>query len=264
MISNEKQQSKILLFETLYELIRVNRIEKISYDLEMIRKQSSNFLSTIEINLNIVVDDLGEYSLTLTINRSSLLDIFTIGSLPLKACQLLNLSYYDYDNYHYDEDTLKIYNKILNIPKIRDLVFSCNYKAVRLFYLSRLRYLSSFYQGRRTVTNLEIVCHFLVEEKDNIKYRIYAQKQYPEVIDFYIEEYGVTIFYGKETNSIGCIALLSSECTGLGLFVDVNEYCLLYYYNLVLLSNEEKIYFNKLDSIIKDIYLSVKDNIEYY
>ena len=261
MIDNEKQQSKILLFETLYELIRVNGIETIDYDLTTVRKQSSNFLHDIEINLIIVVDGL-EYSLTLFINRSKLLNVYSVGSLPQKACLLLNLSYYDYDNYHYDADSLKIYNKILNIPKIRDLVFSCKYKAVRLFYLSRLRYLSSFYQGRRIVTNLEIVCHFLVEEKDNIKYRIYAQKQYPEVIDFYIEEYGITIFYGKETNSIGCIALLSNEYTDL--FVDVNEYCLIYYYNLVLLSNEEKIYFNKLDSIIRDIYLSVKDNIEYY
>lgn len=261
MIDNEKQQSKILLFETLYELIRVNGIEEIDYDLTTVRRQSSDFLHTIEINLNIVVDGL-EYSLTLFINRSSLLNVYSVGSLPQKACLLLNFSYYDYDTYYYDADTLKIYNKILNIPKIRDLVFSCKYKAVRLFYLSRLRYLSSFYQGRRIVTSLEIVCHFLVEEKDNIKYRIYAQKQYPEVIDFYIEEYGVTIFYGKETNSIGCIALLSSECTDL--FTDVNAYCLIYYYKSVLLSNEEKIYFNKLDSIIKDIYLSVKDNIEYY
>ena len=261
MIDNEKQQSKILLFETLYELIRVNGIEEISYDLTTVSRQSSNFLHAIEISFTVVVDGL-EYILTLYINRSGLLDVSRIGSLPQKVCLLLNLSYYDYDNYHYDADTLKIYNKILNIPKIRDLVFSCKYKAVRLFYLSRLRYLSSFYQGRRIVTNLEIVCHFLVEEKDNIKYRIYAQKKYPEVIDFYIEEYGITIFYGKETNSIGCIALLSSECTDL--FIDVNEYCLIHYYNLVLLSNEEKIYLNKLDSIIKDIYLSVKDNIEYY
>jgi len=261
MIDNEKQQSKILLFETLYELIRVNGIEEIDYDLTTVRRQSSDFLHTIEINLNIVVDGL-EYSLTLFINRSSLLNVYSVGSLPQKVCLLLNFSYYDYDTYYYDADTLKIYNKILNIPKIRDLVFSCKYKAVRLFYLSRLRYLSSFYQGRRIVTSLEIVCHFLVEEKDNIKYRIYAQKQYPEVIDFYIEEYGVTIFYGKETNSIGCIALLSSECTDL--FTDVNAYCLIYYYKSVLLSNEEKIYFNKLDSIIRDIYLSVKDNIEYY
>lgn len=261
MIDNEKQQSKIFLFETLYELIRVNGIEEISYDLTTVKKQSSNFLHTIEISFSVVVNGI-EYLLTLFINRSSLLDISSVGSLPQKVCLLLNLSYYDYDNYHYDAETLKIYNKILNIPKIHNIVFSCKYKAIRLFYLSRLRYLSSFYQGRRIVTNLEIVCHFLVEEKDNIKYRIYAQKKYPEVIDFYIEEYGVTIFFGKETNSIGCIALLSGECTDL--FTDVNEYCLLYYYNLVLLSNEEKIYFNKLDSIIKDIYLSVKDNIEYY
>lgn len=261
MIDNEKQQSKILLFETLYELIRVNGIEEIDYDLTTVKRQSSDFLHVIEIKFNVVIDDL-EYLLTLYINRSGLLDVSQIGSLPQKVCLLLNLNYYDYDNYHYDAETLKIYNKILNVPKIRDLVFSCNYKAVRLFYLSRLRYLSSFYQGRRIVTNLEIVCHFLVEEKDNIKYRIYAQKQYPEVIDFYIEEYGITIFYGRETNSIGCIALLSNEYADL--FVDVNEYCLVYYYNLVLLSNEEKIYFNKLDSIIKDIYLNVKDNIEYY
>ena len=261
MIDNEKQQSKILLFETLYELIRVNGIEEISYDLTTVSRQSSNFLHAIEISFTVVVDGL-EYLLTLYINRSGLLDVSRIGSLPQKVCLLLNLSYYDYDTYHYDAETLKIYNKILNIPKIRDLVFSCKYKAVRLFYLSRLRYLSSFYQGRRIVTNLEIVCHFLIEEKDNIKYRIYAQKKYPEVIDFYIEEYGITIFYGKETNSIGCIALLSSECTDL--FTDVDAYCLLYYYNLVLLSNEEKIYFNKLDSIIRNIYLSVKDNIEYY
>lgn len=261
MIDNEKQQSKILLFETLYELIRVNGIEEIDYDLTTVKRQSSDFLHVIEIKFNVVIDDL-EYLLTLYINRSGLLDVSQIGSLPQKVCLLLNLSYYDYDNYHYDAETLKIYSKILNVPKIRDLVFSCNYKAVRLFYLSRLRYLSSFYQGRRIVTNLEIVCHFLVEEKDNIKYRIYAQKQYPEVIDFYIEEYGITIFYGNKTNSIGCIALLSNEYADL--FVDVNEYCLVYYYNLVLLSNEEKIYFNKLDSIIKDIYLNVKDNIEYY
>lgn len=261
MIDNEKQQSKILLFETLYELIRVNGIEEIDYDLTTVKRQSSDFLHVIEIKFNVVIDDL-EYLLTLYINRSGLLDVSQIGSLPQKVCLLLNLNYYDYDNYHYDAETLKIYNKILNIPKIRDIVFSCKYKAVRLFYLSRLRYLSSFYQGRRIVTNLEIVCHFLVEEKDNIKYRIYAQKQYPEVIDFYIEEYGITIFYGRETNSIGCIALLSNEYADL--FVDVNEYCLVYYYNLVLLSNEEKIYFNKLDSIIKDIYLNVKDNIEYY
>jgi hypothetical protein len=261
MINNEKQQSKILLFETLYELIRVNGIEEIGYDLTTVRKQSSNFLHDIEINLNIDVDGL-VYSLTLFINRSNLLNVYSVGSLPQKACLLLNLSYYDYDNYHYDAETLKIYSKILNVPKIRDLVFSCNYKAVRLFYLSRLRYLSSFYQGRRIVTNLEIVCHFLIEEKDNIKYRIYAQKQYPEVIDFYIEEYGITIFYGKETNSIGCIALLSNEYADL--FVDVNKYCLIYYYKSVLLSEEEKTYFNKLDSIIRDIYLSVKDNIEYY
>lgn len=262
MTNNEKkQQSKILLFETLYELIRVNGIEKIGYDLSTTEKQSRNFLYNIEINLIIVVDGL-EYSLTLFINRSTLLNVYSVGSLPQKACLLLNLSYYDYDNYHYDADTLKIYSKILNVPKIRDLVFSCNYKAVRLFYLSRLRYLSSFYQGRRIVTNLEIVCHFLVEEKDNIKYRIYAQKQYPEVIDFYIEEYGITIFYGNKSNSIGCIALLSNEYADL--FVDVNEYCLIYYYKSVLLSEEEKIYFNKLDSIIRDIYLSVKDNIEYY
>lgn len=262
MTNNEKkQQSKILLFETLYELIRVNGIEKIGYDLTTVEKRSRNFLRDIEINLNIVVDGL-VYSLTLFINKSTLLNVYSIGSLPQKACLLLHLSYYDYDNYHYDAETLKIYSKILNIPKIRDLVFSCNYKAVRLFYLSRLRYLSSFYQGRRIVTNLEIVCHFLVEEKDNIKYRIYAQKQYPEVIDFYIEEYGITIFYGNKTNSIGCIALLSNEYTDL--FVDVNEYCLIYYYKSVLLSEEEKIYFNKLDSIIRDLYLSVKDNIEYY
>lgn len=259
--NEKKQQSKILLFETLYELIRVNGIEKIGYDLSTTEKRSRNFLYNIEINLNIVVDGL-VYSLTLFINRSTLLNVYSVGSLPQKVCSLINLSYYDYDNYHYDAETLKIYSKILNVPKIRDLVFYCKYKAVRLFYLSRLRYLSSFYQGRRIVTNLEIVCHFLVEEKDNIKYRIYAQKQYPEVIDFYIEEYGITIFYGKETNSIGCIALLSGEYTDL--FVDVNEYCLIYYYKSVLLSNEEKIYFNKLDSIIKDIYLNVKDNIEYY
>ena len=261
MIDNEKQRSKILLFETLYELIRVNGIEEISYDLTTVKKQSSNFLHVIEISFSVVVDGL-EYLLTLHINRSDLFEVSRIGSLPQKVCLLLNLSYYDYNNYHYDAETLKIYNKILNIPKIRDLVFSCKYKAARLFYLSRLRYLNSFYQGRRIVTNLEIVCHFLVEEKDNIKYRIYAQKKYPEVIDFYIEEYGITIFYGKETSSIGCIALLSSECTDL--FIDVNEYCLIYYYKLVLLSEEEKIYFNKLDKIISDIYLSVKDNIEYY
>ena len=262
MTNNEKkQQSKILLFETLYELIRVNGIEEIGYDLSTVEKRSKNFLHDIEISSSVAVDGV-EYLLTLFINRSKLLNVYSVGSLPQKACLLLNLSYYDYDNYHYDADTLKIYNKILNIPKIRDLVFSCKYKAVRLFYLSRLRYLNSFYQGRRIVTNLEIVCHFLVEEKDNIKYRIYAQKQYPEVIDFYIEEYGITIFYGKETNSIGCIALLSSEC--IDLFTDVNAYCLIYYYKSVLLSEEEKIYFNKLDSIIKDIYLNVKDNIEYY
>lgn len=261
MIDNEKQQSKILLFKTLYELIRVNGIEEIDYDLTTVKKQSSDFLHTIEIKFNVVINGL-EYPLILYINRSGLLNVFSVGSLPQKVCLLLNLCYYDYDTYYYDAETLKIYNKILNIPKIRDLVFSCKYKAARLFYLSRLRYLSSFYQGKRIVTNLEIVCHFLVEEKDNIKYRIYAQKKYPEVIDFYIEEYGITIFYGKETNSIGCIALLSSECTDL--FTDVDAYCLLYYYNLVLLSDEEKTYFNKLDSIIRDIYLSVKDNIEYY